>query len=171
MPASSTAPSRSPWRSAASSATRWSTASARCWSPARRSRIAFAGLSLVVLAASPIEVIAGFAMAGIGVATGFPLSATAAAGRGDLPPAVNVAALQVVGVGVPAAPPLIGLPSSTRSGRAPMIVQLGLRLGIAVVLPMIVVRLRAGAGIDAEGDARRKRSDGDARASVFARRG
>ena len=67
--------------------------------------VAFAGVTLVVLAASPIQVIIGFAMAGIGVATGFPLSATAAAGRGDLPPAVNVAALQVVGVrGVPPRP-------------------------------------------------------------------
>lgn len=92
--------------------------------------IAFAGLSLVVLAGSPIEVIAGFAMAGFGVATGFPLSATAAAGRGDLPPAVNVAALQVVGVGAfLLTPPLIG-------GVAELS---GLRLGIAAVLPMIVV--------------------------------
>ena len=92
--------------------------------------IAFAGLVLVVLAASPVEVIIGFAMAGIGVATGFPLSATAAAGRGDLPPAVNVAALQVVGVGAfLLTPPLIG-------GVAELS---GLRLGIAVVLPMIVV--------------------------------
>lgn len=92
--------------------------------------IAFAGVCLVVLAASPVQVIVGFAMAGIGVATGFPLSATAAAGRGDLPPAVNVAALQVVGVGAfLLTPPLIG-------GVAELS---GLRLGIAVVLPMIVV--------------------------------
>lgn len=92
--------------------------------------VAFAGVTLVVLAASPIQVIIGFAMAGIGVATGFPLSATAAAGRGDLPPAVNVAALQVVGVGAfLLTPPLIG-------GVAELS---GLRLGIAAVLPMIVV--------------------------------
>jgi MFS family permease len=92
--------------------------------------LAFAGLGLVVLAASPIQVIIGFAMAGIGVATAFPLSATAAAGRGDLPPAVNVAALQVVGVGAfLLTPPLIG-------GVAELS---GLRVGIAVVLPMIVV--------------------------------
>ncbi len=92
--------------------------------------IAFAGLTLVVLAGSPIEVVVGFAAAGLGVATGFPLSATAAAGRGDLPPAVNVAALQVVGVGAfLLTPPLIG-------GVAELD---GLRLGIAVVLPMIVV--------------------------------
>ena len=92
--------------------------------------LAFAGLVLAVLATSPIEVIAGFAMAGLGVATGFPLSATAAAGRGDLPPAVNVAALQVVGVGAfLLTPPLIG-------GVAELS---GLRVGIAAVLPMIVV--------------------------------
>ena len=92
--------------------------------------MAFAGLSLVVLAASPIQVIVGFAMAGIGVATAFPLSATAAAGRGDLPPAVNVAALQVVGVGAfLLTPPLIG-------GVAELF---DLRVGIAIVLPMLVV--------------------------------
>ncbi len=92
--------------------------------------LAFAGLALVVFAGSPVEVIVGFAMAGLGVATGFPLSATAAAGRGDLPPAVNVAALQVIGVGAfLLTPPLIG-------GVAELA---GLRVGIAVVLPMIVV--------------------------------
>ena len=55
------------------------------------------------------------AMAGIGVATGFPLSATAAAGRGDRPPAVNVASLQVVGIGAfLLTPPLIGGPPTGR---------------------------------------------------------
>ena len=94
--------------------------------------VAFAGLMLVVLADSPIEVIVGFAMAGIGVATGFPLSATAAAGRGDRPPAVNVASLQVVGIGAfLLTPPLIG-------GIAELA---GLRLGISVVLPMILLSL------------------------------
>lgn len=92
--------------------------------------LAFAGIVLVVLAGSPVEVIVGFAMAGLGVATGFPLSATAAAGRGDLPPAVNVAALQVIGVGAfLLTPPLIG-------GIAELA---GLRVGIAVVLPMVIV--------------------------------
>jgi MFS family permease len=92
--------------------------------------IAFTGLTLVVLAGSPIAVIAGFAMAGIGVATGFPLSATAAAGRGDRPPAVNVASLQVVGIGAfLLTPPLIGGVAELSD----------LRVGIAVVLPMIVV--------------------------------
>ena len=48
----------------------------------------------------------------------------------DLPPAVNVAALQVIGVGAfLLTPPLIG-------GVAELA---GLRVGIAVVLPMIVV--------------------------------
>jgi MFS family permease len=94
--------------------------------------IAFAGLVLVVLATSPIAVVVGFAMAGLGVSSGFPLSATAAAGRGDLPPAVNVAALQVVGVGAfLLTPPLIG-------GIAELA---GLRIGIAVVLPMVLVSM------------------------------
>jgi MFS family permease len=94
--------------------------------------IAFLGLTLVVLAASPVEVVIGFAMAGIGVATGFPLSATAAAGRGDRPPAINVASMQVVGIGAfLLTPPLIG-------GVAEVA---GLRVGIAVVLPMVVASL------------------------------
>lgn len=94
--------------------------------------IALVGLALVVFAASPIQVVIGFAAAGLGVATGFPLSATAAAGRGDLPPAVNVAALQVIGVGAFLfTPPLIG-------GIAELA---GLRVGIAVVLPMILASL------------------------------
>jgi MFS family permease len=91
--------------------------------------VAFAGLLLVVFAVSPIQVIVGFAAAGLGIATGFPLSATAAAGRGDLPPAVNVAALQVIGVGAfLLTPPLIG-------GVAEIA---GLRVGIAAVLPMLL---------------------------------
>lgn len=94
--------------------------------------VAFAGLTLVVFAGSPVEVVIGFAMAGIGVATGFPLSATAAAGRGDRPPAVNVASLQVVGVGAFLfTPPLVG-------GLAELA---GLRVGIAIVLPMILASL------------------------------
>jgi MFS family permease len=94
--------------------------------------IAFAGLVLVVFATSPVEVIVGFAMAGLGVASGFPLSATAAAGRGDLPPAVNVAALQVVGVGAFfITPPLIGGVAEIAD----------LRVGIAVVLPMVLVSI------------------------------
>ena len=94
------------------------------------SLLAFAGLTLVVLAGSPVEVVIGFAAAGLGAATAFPLSATAAAGRGDLPPAVNVAALQVIGVGAfLLTPPLIGTVAEFA----------GLRIGIAAVLPMVLV--------------------------------
>ena len=94
--------------------------------------LAMAGLVLVVFAWTPVLVVIGFAAAGLGVATAFPLSATAAAGRGDLPPAVNVAALQVIGVGAfLLTPPLIG-------GIAELA---GLRVGVAIVLPMLVASL------------------------------
>jgi len=94
--------------------------------------LAMAGMLLVVFAGTPVLVVIGFAAAGLGVATAFPLSATAAAGRGDLPPAVNVAALQVIGVGAfLITPPLIG-------GIAELA---GLRVGVAIVLPMLVVSL------------------------------
>ena len=94
--------------------------------------LAIAGLLLVVVAWTPVLVVIGFAAAGLGVATGFPLSATAAAGRGDLPPAVNVAALQVIGVGAfLLTPPLVG-------GVAELA---GLRVGIAIVLPMLVASI------------------------------
>jgi MFS family permease len=103
--------------------------------------MAVAGLSLVVLAGSPLAVVVGFAAAGFGVALGFPLSVTAAAGRGDLPPAVNVAALQVIGVAAFLfTPPLIG-------GIAELA---GLRIGMAVVLPMIL------ASVILAGELRRK---------------
>ncbi len=96
------------------------------------SRGAMAGLLLVIFAFTPVLVVIGFAAAGLGVATGFPLSATAAAGRGDLPPAVNVAALQVIGVGAfLLTPPLVG-------GIAELA---GLRVGIAIVLPMLVASI------------------------------
>ncbi len=94
--------------------------------------LAIAGILLVIFAGTPILVVVGFAAAGLGVATAFPLSATAAAGRGDLPPAVNVAALQVIGVGAfLLTPPLVG-------GIAELA---GLRVGIAIVLPMLVASI------------------------------
>lgn len=94
--------------------------------------IALAGMLVVIFAVSPIMVVIGFSATGIGVATAFPLSASAAAGRGDLPPAVNVAALQVIGVGsFLITPPLIG-----------GIAELGgLRAGMAIVLPMMLVSI------------------------------
>jgi len=92
--------------------------------------VALAGLALVVLAGSPVEVVVGFAAAGFGIATAFPLSVTAAAGRGDRPAPVNVAALQFIGVAAfLVAPPLIGAIAEVG----------GLRLGLAVTLPMILM--------------------------------
>ena len=91
--------------------------------------IAFLGILLVVLASSPVEVVIGFGAAGFGAALGFPLTVTAAASRGDRPPAVNVAAMQLIGVGAFLSnPPLIGVVAEFTN----------LRVGLAVMLPMIL---------------------------------
>jgi MFS family permease len=92
--------------------------------------VIFAGIALVVTAATPLMVVAGFAAAGFGVSVAFPLSVTAAAARGDQPPAVNIAALQLVGItAFLAGPPLIGYVSEATS----------LRVGLAILLPVITV--------------------------------
>ncbi len=59
-----------------------------------------------------------------------PLSVTAAANRGDLPAAVNIAALQFVGISAfLVGPPLIGFIAEAG----------GLRLGLAVLLPIVAL--------------------------------
>lgn len=92
--------------------------------------IAFAGILLVVVGTSTLQVVAGFAAAGFGIALGFPLSVTAAAARGDRPPAVNVATLQFFGVAAfLITPPLVGAIAEVS----------GLRIGMGVVLPLILM--------------------------------
>jgi len=69
---------------------------------------------------------------GFGVSVAVPLSVTAAAGRGDRPAAVNVAALsQVAFTGFLVEPRLVGATAGLW----------GLRVGIAMVIPVIVMSL------------------------------
>ncbi|CAN5371850.1 MFS transporter [soil metagenome] len=92
--------------------------------------VILAGITLVVFAATPAMVVAGFAAAGFGVSVAFPLSVTAAVARGDQPAAVNIAALQLVGItAFLSGPPLIGYIAEATS----------LRVGLAILLPVIAV--------------------------------
>jgi MFS family permease len=92
--------------------------------------IAVAGMVLVVVGNSLTAVIAGFAALGFGLSLVYPLSATAAAARGDRPAALNVGALSL---GAFAAfmvgPPLTGFVADSW----------GLRAGLATVVPVIAL--------------------------------
>ena len=86
--------------------------------------IGLAGLTLMVLATTPILVIAGAAMGGFGVSIIFPLAVTAAAQR-DGSAAVNVAALSLLSFsGFLVGPPVIGFVTEF----------FGLRIGLATLL-------------------------------------
>jgi hypothetical protein len=72
----------------------------------------------------------GLAATGFGVSVAVPLSVSAAAGRGDRPAAVNVAALsQVSFAGFLIEPRLVGITAGAW----------GLRIGLAMVIPLIVM--------------------------------
>jgi len=92
--------------------------------------IAVVGMVLVVLGNSLVAVIAGFAALGFGLAVVYPLSATAAAGRGDRPAALNMGALSL---GAFAAfmlgPPITGFVAD----------EWGLRAGLATVIPVVAL--------------------------------
>ena len=92
--------------------------------------VAVVGIVLVVLGNSLAVVIAGFAALGFGVSLVYPLSATAAAARGDRPAAMNVAALSL---GAFAAfmigPPLTGFVADAW----------GLRAGLATIIPLVAL--------------------------------
>jgi fucose permease len=91
---------------------------------------AVAGFAIVVFASNLIGEVIGLAAAGFGVSVGFPLAVSAAAARGDRPPAVNVASLSLFAYSSGLiGPPLVGL-----IGQAA-----GLRAGLAVLLPVILV--------------------------------
>jgi fucose permease len=91
---------------------------------------AVAGFAIVVFASNLIGEVIGLAAAGFGVSVGFPLAMSAAAARGDRPPAVNVASLSLFAYSSGLiGPPLVGL-----IGQAA-----GLRAGLAVLLPVILV--------------------------------
>jgi MFS family permease len=92
--------------------------------------IAVAGMVLIVIGNSLVAVIAGFAALGFGLSLVYPLSATAAAARGDRPAALNVGSLTL---GAFAAfmigPPLTGFIADSW----------GLRAGLATVIPAVAL--------------------------------
>lgn len=112
------------------------------WGPVTLARIC-AGVALVgtvvAVAAVNLEMgVVGFALAGLGVSVAYPLGVTAVATLGDRPAAMNVAAFSfVVSLTSLIAPPLVGLVAETG----------GLRLGLAMLLPLLVVSLLATAGL------------------------
>jgi Na+/melibiose symporter-like transporter len=94
--------------------------------------IAFGGIAVLVSGASFFMAVAGLAAAGLGVSVAFPLAVTAVANRGDRRAPVNVGAFQLfISVSALAFPALIG--KVAEAG--------GLRLGLATLLPLLVVSL------------------------------
>lgn len=94
--------------------------------------IAFGGIAVLVSGANFFMAVAGLAAAGLGVSVAFPLAVTAVANRGDRRAPVNVGAFQLfISVSALAFPALIG--KVAEAG--------GLRLGLATLLPLLVVSL------------------------------
>jgi fucose permease len=88
------------------------------------------GFAIVVFAGDLVGEVIGLAAAGFGVSVAFPLAVSAAAARGDRPPAVNVASLSLFGYSSGLiGPPLVGF-----IGQAA-----GLRAGLSVLLPVILL--------------------------------
>ncbi len=96
------------------------------------SAIAIGGIAIFASAANVAIAIVGIAAAGLGVSVAFPLAVTAVANRGDRRAPANVGAFQLfTSVSALLIPPLIG-----QVGQAG-----GLRLGVAMVLPLLAVSL------------------------------
>jgi MFS family permease len=94
--------------------------------------LAVAGAVLLFIAPSVEMALIGFGTIGIGVSVGFPLAVTAAAGIGDRAASANVAVLSFVALtGFLIGPPLIGFVAEHSD----------IRLGVACVIPMLVVSL------------------------------
>jgi MFS family permease len=94
--------------------------------------LALVGILTLYLAPTMPIAYLGFAIIGVGVSVGFPLAVTAAAGIGDRPASANVAVLSFVALcGFLVGPPLIGFVAEV----------FGLRTGLAMLLPMLVVSL------------------------------
>ena len=94
--------------------------------------LAIAGVAIFVGGINLVMAIAGIAAAGLGVSVAFPLAVTAVANRGDRRAPVNVGAFQLfTSVSALVIPPLIG--KVAEAG--------GLRLGVATLLPLLVVSL------------------------------
>jgi MFS family permease len=96
--------------------------------------LAIIGVSLVALAPDPVSALFGFALAGIGCSSIYPLAISAAARRTDRPSAVNVAALsQMTFVVFFAGPPLLGFIAE----------HFGLRLSYGIIVPLLFTALLA----------------------------
>ncbi|MCP4382600.1 MAG: MFS transporter [Hyphomicrobiales bacterium] len=95
--------------------------------------IGLAGLIILVTAPIFIVAVIGLAAIGLGVSVAVPLAVSAAASRSDRPAPVNVAALLLVAFsGFLVDPPLVGY-SAEFAG--------SLRIGIAMVIPAMVVSI------------------------------
>ncbi len=92
--------------------------------------VCLAGVVAWITATGFVQAAVGLAAAGFGVSVAVPLSISAAAGRGDRPAALNVAALsQISFMGSLIEPRLVGAAAGAW----------GLRVGLAMVLPMIAI--------------------------------
>lgn len=92
------------------------------------------GLVLVAIAPNPLVALVGFALAGIGCSSVYPLAVSAAARRTDRPAAVNVAALgQMTFVVFFAGPPLLGFIAE----------HYGIRFSYGALVPLILAALLA----------------------------
>ncbi|SMQ63392.1 Fucose permease [Devosia lucknowensis] len=96
--------------------------------------LAAIGLVLVVAAMTPVMALAGFAIAGIGCSSVYPLAISAAARRTDRPAAVNVAALsQMTFFVFFAGPPLLGYIAE----------HFGIRFSYLAIIPVLLAALLA----------------------------
>ncbi len=113
------------------------------YGPAAIARVLFAvalgGVAVIVAAPSLPVALAGFALAGFGICTGFPASTSAAAQIGDRPASENVAALTLsTSVVMLGAPPLMGLVADA----------LGIRATFALTIPMLVVAIALASALE-----------------------
>jgi MFS family permease len=96
--------------------------------------LAVAGVALVAFAPVPWLALCGFALAGIGCSSVYPLAISAAARRTDRPASVNVAALsQMTFVVFFAGPPLLGFVAE----------HFGIRVSYGLVVPLLLAALLA----------------------------
>ncbi len=124
--------SRCSWRWRGSTWTRWSTASARGWSPASLLGVAALGLILVGLSPHPYVSLFGFLLMGLGCSSVYPLAVSAAAQRTDRPASVNVASLgQMTFTVFFLGPPLLGFVAE----------HFGIRSSYFVVVPLVVAAM------------------------------
>ena len=96
--------------------------------------LAAIGLAGALLLDHPVAAIAGFALVGIGISATFPITVSAAAARGEMPPGHAVAAIATLGyTGFLVGPPTIGALAEA--------IGLPLALGLLPLLSLLVVAL------------------------------